>query len=416
MHKMNNPGQISEPDDSIENLNKINITSSLSGENINLQVPLSVENLDLNKDKQICEKNQIHQIHEISESESESQTETLTKPVCSSDGSEISVELQALAQLKSSGELESSNDEIERTPLVSSMENMNNENREMELDKPVDDEYSAHVHYDDNGKAIYTDPSSKHQYEWCHDKNEWIPISNDSDLENQTSNENPFENEHYLWDSEKNEWIPKETKYYKWSTETNKWIPKVLGSDTTDVKCNYDEKDGTYTYTDKDDITFFWDAEKHAWFPKIDDDFMAHYQMNYGFIDNTSESSDKNQKKTATADVSESDDTIDVTIDGDVCVEGGSMAQISKAVKRKMPPEPPKWFEVKPENNTKVYVSKLPFDTTEDEFIALMSKYGMIMKDPETQKLKIKLYRDEKGELKGDGLCHYIKVNEFYLF
>ena len=31
----------------------------------------------------------------------------------------------------------------------------------------------------------------------------------------------------------------------------------------------------------------------------------------------------------------------------------------------------------------------LPLDTTEEEFIQLMSKYGIIMQDPDTSKLKI---------------------------
>ncbi len=39
-----------------------------------------------------------------------------------------------------------------------------------------------------------------------------------------------------------------------------------------------------------------------------------------------------------------------------------------------------------------------------------MSKCGIIAADPVTHKLKLKLYRDETGALKGDGRCCYIKV------
>lgn len=45
-----------------------------------------------------------------------------------------------------------------------------------------------------------------------------------------------------------------------------------------------------------------------------------------------------------------------------------------------------------------------------EEFAELMGKCGMIMRDPQTQKHKLKLYAEADGQLKGDGLCDYIKV------
>lgn len=67
-----------------------------------------------------------------------------------------------------------------------------------------------------------------------------------------------------------------------------------------------------------------------------------------------------------------------------------------------------------PEKNTKVYVSNLPQDITADEFSEIMSKCGMIMRDPKTQKQKLKLYTEADGQVKGDGLCDYIKVKSYY--
>jgi len=63
-----------------------------------------------------------------------------------------------------------------------------------------------------------------------------------------------------------------------------------------------------------------------------------------------------------------------------------------------------------PSQNTKVYVSNLPLDITMDEFADLMGKCGMVMRDPQTQKFKLKLYAEKDGQIKGDGLCDYIKV------
>ena len=68
------------------------------------------------------------------------------------------------------------------------------------------------------------------------------------------------------------------------------------------------------------------------------------------------------------------------------------------------------WFQIDDAKNTNVYVSGLPLDTTDDEFEKLMSKYGVIMKDPLTNKLKCKLYK-ENEEVKGDGRCGYLMVS-----
>lgn len=73
------------------------------------------------------------------------------------------------------------------------------------------------------------------------------------------------------------------------------------------------------------------------------------------------------------------------------------------------------WFDQDERSNTKVYVSNLPLDITEQEFVDVMQKCGLVMKDPDTNKMKIKLYH-EPGDptvLKGDGLCTYIKVQRF---
>uniref|UniRef100_A0A8B9Y2W2 17S U2 SnRNP complex component HTATSF1 n=1 Tax=Bos mutus grunniens TaxID=30521 RepID=A0A8B9Y2W2_BOSMU len=114
------------------------------------------------------------------------------------------------------------------------------------------------------------------------------------------------------------------------------------------------------------DTPYEWDLDKKAWFPKITEDFIATYQANYGFSDDGASSS--------TASVQ------------DV-----------------------RWFHVEEGRNTNVYVSGLPPDITVDEFIQLMSKFGIIMRDPQTEEFKVKLYKDNQGNLKGDGLCCYLK-------
>ncbi|CAH8641505.1 unnamed protein product [Dicrocoelium dendriticum] len=80
------------------------------------------------------------------------------------------------------------------------------------------------------------------------------------------------------------------------------------------------------------------------------------------------------------------------------------------ANKRKVTAPPPAWYEVNDEKNTHIYVTGLPPDITEAAFYQLMSKYGVIMNEPFTDKPRIKLYKDEFGNPKGDGRCCYVKV------
>uniref|UniRef100_A0A2M4AMR7 17S U2 SnRNP complex component HTATSF1 n=1 Tax=Anopheles triannulatus TaxID=58253 RepID=A0A2M4AMR7_9DIPT len=291
------------------------------------------------------------------------------------------------------------------------------------------DQYAEHVTYNEAGEAIYTDPATKFQYRWSTDKNEWIPTAGGASEGPKTDTapapENPFENEHYRWCHETNKWLPKETptetEHYRWDTTTGKWIPKqpvaATPSETTPESDDrqYGYEDGVHTYKDKDGAVYFWDEERKAWFPKIDDDFMAIYQLNYGFIDNTSDTAKPSESErsgpaaAATRPVGSDEQAKEKEPE-----EEGTGGQ-GKAKKRKAPPEPPKWFDLAPEQNTKVYVSNLPTDISEEEFGAVMSKCGMVMKDPKANKLKLKLYRDADGKPKGDGLCHYIKVESVEL-
>ncbi|XP_013193722.1 HIV Tat-specific factor 1 [Amyelois transitella] len=171
---------------------------------------------------------------------------------------------------------------------------------------------------------------------------------------------------------------------YTWSKESNSWTPKS-GQEVPGRVYSYE--DDTHIYTEADGSKFFWDVDKKAWIPKVDDDFLAFYQMSYGFVDNTQtnkeEKPDDGKKKE------------------DKKLE-------SAGVKRKNEPQ---WFEPSEETNTKVYVSNLPLDLTEEEFVNFMQKCGLVERDPSSQKMKIKLYMDkEQNCFKGDALCTYIKI------
>ncbi|XP_012860525.3 HIV Tat-specific factor 1 homolog [Echinops telfairi] len=145
------------------------------------------------------------------------------------------------------------------------------------------------------------------------------------------------------------------------------------------------------------DTPYEWDLDKKAWFPKITEDFIASYQANYGFANDGAPSSTTNIQQDAAAG------------------NAGEPPQRKKPepTEPKMKGEKKKaesgWFHVEEDRNTNVYVSGLPPDITLDEFTQLMSKFGIIMRDIQTEEFKVKLYKDNQGNLKGDGLCCYLK-------
>ncbi|KAK1882591.1 HIV Tat-specific factor 1 like [Dissostichus eleginoides] len=165
------------------------------------------------------------------------------------------------------------------------------------------------------------------------------------------------------------------------------------------------------TYIDPEDGTVYdWDSEKKAWFPKITEDFIAAYQANYGFNEdgvpdaniavsssNTAapETDSKSSGKKKPADSTEYQDP-----------DEESKEAKQKAEKRKAEQG---WFDIEDTKNTNVYVSGLPLDVSNEEFVEIMSKCGIVMRDPITEEYKVKLYKDKEGNLKGDGLCCYLK-------
>ncbi|KDD74478.1 hypothetical protein H632_c1285p1, partial [Helicosporidium sp. ATCC 50920] len=64
------------------------------------------------------------------------------------------------------------------------------------------------------------------------------------------------------------------------------------------------------------------------------------------------------------------------------------------------------WFELK--HNTSVYVSGLPSDATETELKQAFGKCGIIKED-ESRRPRIKLYRTPSGTFKGDALVTFLK-------
>lgn len=170
-----------------------------------------------------------------------------------------------------------------------------------------------------------------------------------------------------------------------------------------------ERRQGT-TRLDPDGTVYEWDEEKQAWFPKIDEDFIARYQANYGFNDNNEAEASTLEQETFVHNRPKPDElNVDLTA---FALKKDEDTQ--KNDNKRKAPSDPTWFEIDDAHNTKVYVSNLPSDITEDEFVDVMKKCGLIMKD-DNNKFKIKIYRDREGNIKGDALCDYAKVESVQL-
>jgi len=137
---------------------------------------------------------------------------------------------------------------------------------------------------------------------------------------------------------------------------------------------------------------------------QLDEDFLLQYQLNYGshapiLTPNPIPLRNKKENSSRGATTTQAEDDDDESPLG----------------KRQKPsssqPQAPEWFQVDDVQNTKVYVSNLPTDISMEEYLEVMQKCGLIMKDVNTNEYKVKLYEDQEGNKKGDGLCTYIKVS-----
>ncbi|XP_008297061.1 17S U2 SnRNP complex component HTATSF1 [Stegastes partitus] len=196
--------------------------------------------------------------------------------------------------------------------------------------------------------------------------------------------------------------------------EANKEFMEQLRMQELYGQRNEDGSD-PYSYTDPEDGTVYdWDHEKKAWFPKITEDFIAAYQANYGFTkegdpdaNNAALSSKDPAAPNSDNKLSEKEKPLDLT-PNPVSEQRETTAKEAKQKGEKRKAEPG-WFDIDDNKNTNVYVSGLPPDISTEEFAELMSKCGIVMRDPITEEYKVKLYKDKEGNLKGDGLCCYLK-------
>ena len=292
-------------------------------------------------------------------------------------------------------------------------------------------------------EIVYTCPLTKIEYVLNSDKTGWVLRPGKPHFDGSTYRYKDSNGIQYKWDLEGKTWVKDEDKVAADpnSQEENADEEESEEDDnTTDEDrrrrqyrkrkaapgwgmqkrvYSTDPETGAQLCKEPDGTEYEWDTKKKAWFPRTNEDFMAQYQMNYGFTTDGLPQPTRPEEPKDTEGIDE---------------------KRTKTETEKAPPKKPQWFEDTNEKSTKVYVTGLPTENYDEEkFAALMGKViliniigsvkhtlyyfwvhfstqtmffyfqcGMIEIDIRSNKPKLKLYR-ENQQLKGDGLCTYMK-------
>jgi len=209
------------------------------------------------------------------------------------------------------------------------------------------------------------------------------------------------EGERLKTEGEKKTKIDPDGTEYEWDPAVKGWFPKVPDKQLFEYQQQsyvnvpqYDKKLLENTYYRYNEQFYTWDFEKNAWKTPETNAIYAYvdYATGIKFEWNQEDQEWQGKNLPAPAKVENKKDS-------------KNKADVSNLlpVKKKEG-----WVDVDDDKNTNVYVSGLPMDVTDEEFEEMMSKYGIIMKDVLSHKLKLKLYRGEDNEVKGDGRCCYL--------
>ncbi|KAJ1960394.1 hypothetical protein GGI12_003827 [Dipsacomyces acuminosporus] len=149
-----------------------------------------------------------------------------------------------------------------------------------------------------------------------------------------------------------------------------------------DKRVQFVDETGHYIFTDPNDgVEYEYDEDKAAWFPMWNETLIKQQQSAYG---------GRGAEEEEEADEEEDNDT-GAVVGAKRKTQGANQSHQKR-------------------ENTSVYVSKLPTDTTEEEVAEYFSQCGTIMPDILTNKPRVKLYHNSDGTLKGDALVTYFKA------
>ncbi|XP_039260881.2 17S U2 SnRNP complex component HTATSF1-like [Styela clava] len=260
----------------------------------------------------------------------------------------------------------------------------------VELMMKYQENYDAGTEVDSSHKfTSYTDPVTKVTFHFNSETSKWEPEHNENGEPCKYTDPNGVI---YVWNSDQGKWDLELSKELN-GDSTN----KDSNNESTSTNESQNDSKTEHTYTDSNTgILYKWDYEKQLW---VSEDGQVMYPSGHGNFTTTSYTDPK------TGVIYNWDENKQEWV-AEKKVKN-KKENTKKDTKRKA--SDPTWFKVTEDKNTNVYVSGLPPDVSLEEFGSIMSKCGIIMPNPHTGKPKLKLYKDKEGNLKGDGLCCYLK-------
>ena len=157
----------------------------------------------------------------------------------------------------------------------------------------------------------------------------------------------------------------------------------------SDNRISFSKLDSKFLLVQDDGTEYEFDEAIKRWIPVVDEALREEQQKAYKVAGvDESELVDAKRKKRKKE-----------YVNGEH--EGGRAVKVPKKAKAPLPPRA----------NTAVYVTGLPHDVTIEEVHEVFSrKCGVIAEEIDSGKPRIKLYTDEKGDFKGDGLIVFFKA------
>ncbi|KAI5819849.1 nuclear mRNA splicing factor-associated protein [Pyronema omphalodes] len=168
-------------------------------------------------------------------------------------------------------------------------------------------------------------------------------------------------------------------------------FPTSIEEFQNDPRISWSRLDNKWSLETEEGAEWHFEEALKRWVPVLDESLAEQQQKAYAIagVDESEPAVKPKEKKRK-----------NYTGEGEDADEAEEKAK--KKAKPEKKPQPPR-------QNTAVYITNLPLDTTEAEIKDVFSKYGVISEEIDTGKPRIKLYRNEDGTLKGDALVIYFR-------
>ncbi|ODQ63661.1 hypothetical protein NADFUDRAFT_48008, partial [Nadsonia fulvescens var. elongata DSM 6958] len=205
--------------------------------------------------------------------------------------------------------------------------------------------------------------------------------------------------------------------YVKQASSTSTDIDKSVSSESPALPAQFQGKEDAVAYSTRTGLWQFEDIDTglnyeynpgiKLWLPVADEnaEWMLKSTYDDHFNDNKHVPRGENQKDN---DKNHTEENSNIERERGIKNTGSCEENVVNAKKRIKLSKPAKTAEKK-KRNTAVYVSNIPLDTTVEELNHVFSRFGVIAEDLITGEKRIKIYTDEHGQPKGDGLIIFFK-------